>query len=160
MAIIVEDGSGVAGANSYVSVAEFEAFALARGITIVGNPEVLLIKAMDYIESLEYCGLKMDSAQALEWPRFNIFIDGYWIPGNEIPVALKTAQMQTALSIDAGVDPLETIPRLIKSATVGPISVTYEDGSSSEIIRRVNASLGKLLTCGDGSSFRVYRGTY
>lgn len=158
MAIIVEDGTGVANANSYVSVADFEAFALARGITILGDPETLLIRAMDYIESLDYCGKRLYSSQSLQWPRYNVWVDDYPIPINMIPTELKNALMQTALSIDAGVDPLSTIPRVIHSASVGPMSVTYADGSNTEIIRSINATISKLIACHTGTSFCVYRG--
>lgn len=158
MAIIVEDGTGVANANSYVSVADLEAFAAARGITIVGDPEVLLIKAMDYIESLDFCGHKVSSTQSLSWPRYGVKVDGFYYPAAYIPPELKNALMQTALSIDAGVDPLSTIPRVIKSASVGPMSVTYADDSETENIRRINASIAKLIACHTGTSFHVYRG--
>jgi hypothetical protein len=159
MAIIVEDGTGVVGANSYVSVAELEAFAAARGITIVGDPETLLIRAMDYIETLDYCGRKLNSVQSLQWPRYGVWVDGYPYAVNTIPTELKNALMQTALSIDAGVDPLSTIPRVIHSASVGPMSVTYQDGSNTETIRSINAYISKLIACHGGTSFHVYRGS-
>jgi len=158
VAIIVEDGTGVAGANSYVTVAEFQAYALARGITIIGNPETLLIRAMDYIESLDYCGHKLTYTQTLQWPRYGVWVDSIPYQVNVIPIELKNAQMQTAISIDSGVDPLSTIPRVIHSASVGPMSVTYEDGSHTETIRSINASISKLIACHTGTSFCVYRG--
>jgi hypothetical protein len=159
MAIIVEDGTEVAGANSYVSVADLEAYAAARGITLVADPEILLIRAMDYIESLSYCGSKLSLSQTLQWPRYGVWVDGYPYPVNTIPTELKNALMQTALSIDAGVDPLSTIPRVIHSASVGPMSVTYEDGSHTETIRSINAYISKLIACHAGTSFHVYRGS-
>ena len=55
MTITVETGSGDnASANSYVSVADFKAYADARGYSYPGTDpacEKLLIKAMDYIEA-------------------------------------------------------------------------------------------------------------
>lgn len=158
MAIIVEDGTGVAGANSYVTVIEFQTWAAARGYTIVGNPEQLLIRAMDYIESLDFIGqAALCQEQELSWPRGCVWIDGCYFPSNEIPEALKRAQMQTALSIDGGIDPLSTLPRLVSSVTVGPISVTYEKGSDAPTIRSVSAYLSKL-TVSSFQSFRVSRG--
>jgi len=160
MAIIVEDGTGVPGANSYVSVAELESYAADRGIEIIGNPEVLLIKAMDYIETISYCGHKASGIQPLQWPRYGVFVDGYYLGATVIPLNLKQAQMQTALSIDAGVDPSATLPREIKSATVGPVSVTYTDGSPTEIIRSVNSQLKKLICNYNAvTEFKVFRGS-
>lgn len=158
MAIIVEDGTIISGANSYVSVAEFQAYALARGITILGNPETLLIRAMDYIESLDYCGTRLTYTQTLQWPRYGVWVDCRPYSVNLIPIELKNAQMQTALSIDVGIDPLSTIPRVIHSASVGPMSVTYEEGSHTETIRSINASISKLIACHTGTSFCVSRG--
>lgn len=161
MAIIVEDGTGVAGANSYVTVAEFTAYLLERGIVLSGTltHEQLLIRGMDYIESLRFVGGRVDCAQPLSWPRYWVPIDEgcCYFQSNVIPNELKKAQMQTALSIDQGNDPLSTIPRLISSVTVGPISVTYEKGSNAPIIRSVAAYLNKLVV-NDFQSFRVSRG--
>lgn len=162
MALIIEDGTGVAGANSYVTVAEFEAYALERGVTLTGTPtsEQLLIRAMDYLESLSYIGEIASMGQALQWPRYGVYIDCYYFISNTtIPNLLKNAQMATAISIDQGDDPLASIPRLVSSETVGPISVTYEKGQSATIIRRVSALLRRLLVNGgSGASFAVWRG--
>lgn len=159
MAIIVEDGSIVANANSYVSEADLLAYAVARGITLQANTEILLIKSMDYIETLNFIGNKVSSTQPLQWPRADVYIDGYPFPMNEIPQLLKNGLMQTALSIDANVDPQSNIDRQIQSATVGPVSVTYEKGISATIIRKINAQLAKLLDGVAGYSFPVYRGS-
>lgn len=156
MAIIIEDGTGVENANSYVTVAEFQSWLVERGYTITGDPEQLLIRAMDYIESLSFIGESVHCGY-LQWPRYCVHIDGCYFPSNEIPKGLKLAQMQTALSIDAGVDPLSTLPRTISSVTVGPISVSYESGSNAPTIRSVAAYLSKL-TIPRLQSFRVYRG--
>ena len=158
MAIIVEDGTIVAGANSYVSEAELTAYASARGVTLTGNTEALLLNAMDYIESLSYIGTKVSSTQPLQWPRYNVVIDGYYFPNNEIPEILKSGLMQTAMAIDSGTDPLSPIERPLSSATVGPVSVSWEKGQTSTLLRKVISQLRKLLTGMPGSSFPVYRG--
>lgn len=164
MAIIVEDGTGVPGANSYVSVAEFEAYALARGVTLTGTPtsEQLLLRAMDYLESLQYIGEIALCGQSLMWPRYGVYIDGHcYINNLTIPQELKNAQMVTALSIDSGMDPLGQLPtpRLISETTVGPITVKYEPGQPyTTIIRRISAMLRRLIR-GTGMSFCVSRGS-
>lgn len=158
MTIVVEDGSIVTNANSYVSEAELSAYATARGVTLVGDTEVLLIKAMDYIESQAFKGAKWTRDQPLQWPRANVSVDGYWLDPNVIPQLLKNAQMQAAISIDSDVDPLADIPRLESSVTVGPISVSYEKGGNSTTIsQKISAQLKKLLV-GNAMSFEVMRG--
>lgn len=156
--IVVEDGTGVIGANSYVSVAEFQAWLADRGYVITGDPSELLIRAMDYIESLNYWGSPVICEQDLSWPRAWVPMEGCcYFNSNEIPQALKTAQMQVARSIDVGIDPLSTLPRLVSSVTVGPISVTYEKGSDAPIIRSSSAYLSKLVRS-SFQSFSVSRG--
>ena len=54
--IIIEDGTNVEGANSFVTVEECRAFAEARGLTLPvddSDVEILLIKAVDYLNSIE-----------------------------------------------------------------------------------------------------------
>ena len=69
MALTIEDGTGVAGANTYLSEDEFAAYASARGKIITGSLEQLIIQAMDYVETLRFRGQKNSSDQALQWPR-------------------------------------------------------------------------------------------
>ena len=59
MALTVENGTLVANANSYVSAANYTAWADARGFTYPGLPELeqKILRAMDYIESLQFVGL-------------------------------------------------------------------------------------------------------
>lgn len=155
MAIIVEDGSIVAGANSYVSEAELTAYAAERGITLSGTEEALLIKATDYLETLEYIGDKKTADQDLQWPRENVRIDGFQFPDDEIPKELKHAQMSLAASIDAGVDPMATIGRATKREKADVLEVEYMDNASSTaIITSVQRTLRKLLSgAGFGGGF-------
>ena len=157
MTIVVEDGSIVANANSYVSEAELVAYASARGITISGTNEQLLIRAMDYLESLDFIGLKYLSTQSLQWPRAYVEIDTYYVDIDEIPAELKKAQIEIALAIDAGNDPLSDIERQKSSVKVGELAVTYENNQSTTIVRKINNSLKKLIRS-TGMSFNVDRG--
>lgn len=158
MTIVVENGSQVPGANSYVSEAELTDYATSRGVTLTASAEVLLLNAMDYIESLNFIGVKASLDQPLQWPRFDVVIDGYLFPSDAIPDLLKNGLMQTAMSIDAGTDPLSPIDRPLASATVGPVAVTWEKGQTSTIVRKITAQLRKLIRGVAGASFGVYRG--
>lgn len=151
MAIIVEDGSIVTGANSYVSEAELTAFASARNITLSGDytTEQLLIIASDYIESLNYKGMKVRSDQPLQWPRVDVVIDSYYFDSDEIPSQLKNGQMQVALSIDAGNSPQQLSPRKTIREKVGDLEIEYAAGSSSVAIDpKITSFLYKLLQGG------------
>ena len=160
MAIIVEDGTVVPNANSYVTEAELTTYAADRGVTLTGTPAVLLINAMDYLESLHYIGYKFIEEQPLQWPRDEVYIDTYYIERTTIPKELKNGQMAVALSIDAGNGPLETLDRNVKREKADVVEIEYMDNAPPEaIVRTINAALRKLLAPGGfgGSSFRVVR---
>lgn len=151
--IIVEDGTIVAGANSYVSEADLTAFAAARGITLTSDEDDLLYQAMDYIEAKLYIGYKLTRDQALQWPRGDVKIDGYYIDSDTIPQELKNGLMQTAIAIDQSNDPLQDLPRSTKREKVGDIEVEYSDSATSVVInRKINAALWKLLASGSGTN--------
>jgi hypothetical protein len=155
MTIIVEDGTIVTGANSYVSEAELTAFASSRAITLSSNytTEQLLILAMDYIESLEYKGIKRLHTQPLQWPRVDVYIDGYYNNTENIPKELKNGLMQTAVAISNGYNPLaETIRKTVREK-VGDLEVEYASSSSSRTIdKKINAYLYKLISGGNGGN--------
>lgn len=99
MALIIETGEGLETANSYVSVAELQAYASDRlEVLPESDVESLLIRAMDYLESIKnYKGARKTSTQALAWPRTGVYIDGFPASSDRIPTLLKRAQMQLGI---------------------------------------------------------------
>lgn len=151
MALIVEDGTGMTNSNTYASEAELVAYAAARGVTIANTitDEQLLITAMDYIEQQPFKGTKNTKEQALQWPRFGVKIDGYYIDTDEIPLLLKEAQMENALGIDSGSNPLASEGRSTKREKVDVIEVEYMDGARNKTyLAAAEAKLTKLLKAG------------
>lgn len=161
--IIVEDGSVVPGANSYVSVAELVTYAEERGITLPENPESLLIKAMDYLETLDekYIGEPVDAFQTLSWPRqrHSIIMD--------IPSQLRKAQL--VLATTAITVPLTPVMKggqeFATRKTVGPITIEYKEattGLSGASVRpripQVDSLLKTLLASNAAGQLRVVRG--
>lgn len=159
--IVVEDGTGTnSAANSYVSESDLTTYATDRGITLTATAPVLLIKSMDYLESLQYNGVKLLEDQPLQWPRMGVYIGVNLLDKNTIPKNLKNAQLATAVAIDQGQDPLAPIARATKREKVDVIEVEYMDGSAPYVINRtIMASLSNLLAngAGGGSNFAVNR---
>lgn len=158
MTLIVEDGSIVANANSYVTTDELNTYATARGVTIAsGVREQWLVMAMDYLEQLSFKGIKYTQGQSLQWPRVNVTIDTYLVDSDEIPALLQNAQMQLAMSFYAGYSPINVHERAIKSADVGSLRVEYMDNASTNNIDpKVTFFLNKLLDGGvGGNTIRV-----
>lgn len=136
MSLVIEDGSIVAGANSYVTVAEIRDYATARGVTLPADNsdvEILAIKAMDYLESQRrYKGEKVDIDQTLQWPRAGAYVDGFRIPDDSIPRELRFAQMAAAIEAKgADLLPNKDGKGAVSSETVGPISVSYATSTGS-----------------------------
>jgi hypothetical protein len=147
MSIIVEDGSGVANSNSYLSEGGLVAYAAARGRLITDSTAHLLIQAMDYVESLSFKGQKNASDQSLQWPRVGATLDGYEVGSATIPNELKNGLAEVALSIQAGDNPLATLDRETIREKVGELEVEYAKTSSSQaILQSANVKLNKLTT--------------
>lgn len=166
MAVIVEDGSIVVNATSYVSESELTAYCAARGYTLLGNSSQLLILAADYLESLEYVGTRTSKSQTMLWPRtayiinvgygnftsyplYPIIVDGYYVDIHEIPIRLKKAQLEAAMQLDKGNDLLAPQGQAVISEKVGPLEVQYKKESSSGVfIPKVNSLIAPLLRSG------------
>lgn len=151
MAIVVETGAIVSGANSYVTEAELTSYAADRGVTISSGQETLLLKAMDYIEQLDYVGIKYTRDQPLQWPRDGVWIDGFEYATSEIPDALKTAELSVALAINNGFDPLAVIERATSRERLGDLEVEYQENAAAiPVIRSINAAIRKIVKGGGG----------
>jgi hypothetical protein len=140
MTLIVEDGSQVSNANSYVSDSDYTTYAAARGRTIgtsAANREIELIKAMDYIESHRdrFKGDKKSQSQALQWPRYNVELDGYAVDSDSIPQELKNAQMEAAILLN-GSELLKTGSyQNVQREKLGELEVSYFSGGSYDLPR-------------------------
>jgi hypothetical protein len=166
MTLIIEDGTGVDNANSYVTDAEYVAFAAARGRTIgVDAParEKELILAMDFVEShrSQFQGIKILSTQSLQYPRTPVYIDSYLFPSNEIPVELKNSQMESAAIVNSESLLKTGSTKNVQSESVaGAVSRSYFNGGKWETVRMdtVNIFLRPLLNFGSfGVNARVIR---
>lgn len=161
--IIVENGSIVANANSYVTVAEFQAYCADRNITIsgtYGDESQLLILAMDYFEQQPFRGIKYIETQPLQFPRSDLYIDGYLTDSDAIPKLVKEAQMVIAIAIMVGNDPISTVDRAVKREKVDVLEVEYMDNASfSVVIRSIGNAMRKLVTSSSmGNNVRTIRG--
>jgi len=153
--LIVESGLIVSGANSYVSDAEYVAYASQRGLTIGADDatrEQQLIKAMDLLESYrdKFKGSKVQRDQPLQWPRVSVFIDGYQTDSNTLPKELKRAQMElAALSVSVDLAPSGSIEN-VQSQSLGELSISYFSGGSYRSVQMDNVMqhLSELMVNG------------
>jgi hypothetical protein len=108
IAIIVEDGTNVIGANSWVSVDDYISYAASRGVTVTGDADVLasqLLQAVDYINTYRdrFKGAKTYITQTMQWPRQYVTIDNADWPKDVIPPELIAAQCQLGMALFAGI---------------------------------------------------------
>ena len=134
MALVIEDGTGVSGANSYVAWTDFTSWADARDISITNHNqqdhiEAHILRAMDYFENLNFIGRKATQEQTLQWPRAQVVIDTYAIDANTIPDQVKTAIYELVVSFDAGDFPLTARERQTVREKIGDIDVTYKSSA-------------------------------
>ncbi len=166
MALIIEDGSIVAGANSYVTLDEVKAFATARGVTLPtvdAEIEPFAVLAFDYIESfrVKYQGQKTEPSQRTEFPRSGVVVDGYYAPSTEIPWQLKSAQCQAVIEAHE-TDLMPNSSPGVKREKVSVLEVEYQLSSNSltepPSFPKVDAFLAPPFRAGVGWRPKVVRG--
>ena len=144
--IVVETGSGLTNSNSYVSGADLATYAGDRGVTLTGTAAVLLIQAMDYLESKNFNGTKSNIDQALQWPRYGVELDAYLVLSDAIPQLLKESEMEIAIAIDGGVNPLANQGRETTKEKVGDLEVEYSTSSRpSTYLTAAETKVAKLV---------------
>ena len=107
MAFLVEDGTGVAGANSFTTIQFFRDYFLDRGIagTDIGtipdaSVQEILIRATDYIVKrfgTRFKGSRATSTQTLPFPRDGVLIDGDEEAEDAVPDKIQQATVEYAL---------------------------------------------------------------
>lgn len=139
--IIVEDGTIVTGANSFVTTAELVTYAESLGITLVGDAATVLIKAGHYINSKEgqLKGYLVERDQPMAYPRTNLNIEGFDWSDVEIPRQVILCQLNLALDIAEGTDPFNppvNPSRAVKREKVDVIEVEYIGGDKQASLSR------------------------
>jgi hypothetical protein len=178
--IIVEDGTCVAGANSYATIAQTRSYAESRGKafppdTDEGNAAaaVLLLTAMDAIEinEADFQGCKTLRDQSTAFPRAGsrvidsltgIEVGGFIYGPNEIPPQVPKAQM--ILAIEAQTTSLIVTTaggqKLKKMKVEGAVEMEYADdggGDDQPTIPLAAALLAPLMGDGDEPTFGGFR---
>lgn len=165
--IIVEDGTGVAGANAYANVADVRAYALNRGVTLSADDDVVsaqLIKAFDYVETkeCEFQGVRVFAESA--FPRIGVIINGVEIAETAIPNLLLAANGQLVIAQSNGIDitPNFIAADYVTEEKVGPLTTKFADPLKVGIspkLGAVDAALAPLFgACAStGFGFKTMR---
>tara|TARA_R110000803_G_scaffold77579_1_gene142448 strand:- start:291 stop:788 length:498 start_codon:yes stop_codon:yes gene_type:complete len=161
MALIIENGTGVDNANSYISVAEARSFASLRSLILPSSDsavEVLIVKAFDYLESLDYKGNHANPPQSAEFPRRDLYLQGVLFAQNEIPNKLKQAQSQlTYEAVNTDLQPTGNGKEVIKEK-VDVVEVQYSEKGinvARPTFTTVNSLLKDLVKSGLSSGHLI-----
>jgi hypothetical protein len=166
MALVVEDGTGVDDANSYVTVEDANAYLLDRNnaawFAATDDQKVAaLIEATDYVDAHDWVGYVEFAAQALGWPRLEAYDrEGRLLVG--VPAQVKRAVILLAPEALSGrLRPTTAATAgALKRKKVGPLELEYfEGGSASARSFPEVAALLRGLTVGGigGISGKVVR---
>lgn len=138
MALIVETGAGLPDAESYISVADATAYHAARGNAAWAALASDTVREQSLRKGTEYMlqayrarwqGVRINSTQALDWPRFDVVVDSFDIDADLVPLEVARACAELALKVSAG-ELLADEERAVLSEKVGPLEVTYDPYSA------------------------------
>lgn len=163
MALIIEDDTGLATAEAYISVTDADTYI----VNVYGTAETLwdaatdavkeqaLRRATNYLnQHYEFVGWRLTITQALEWPRSNAVeqtssfetIDG-------VHIRIKDASVELALLVINGTTlfPITTEGGNAKSIQVGPIKKEFSEKlvNREPIFHLIDNMLRYLVVSGD-----------
>ena len=168
MVLIVEDGTIVAGANSYVSLATVKAYCAARGIIFPADNilEQKVLMAMDWFEHYTFKSDRVDvtTPQDLSYPRVAVTIDGVVTPDTEIPpLVIAIINQATADAITVELEPTiaGSATGSLKKKKLDVIEKEFYEGSWSDNmpnLTKLSRMLEPLIGAGLGvGRLQVYR---
>lgn len=167
MTITVEDGTGLTTADSFISVADADAYHTARGNTAWTGTDTVkgqaLVRATSYLEikyGLRWAGYRKTSTQALSWPRQFVPIPNLLIPeyltDTTIPVEVKNACAILALKGLSEELITDEERAVISEAVSGATSTTYSEfASQQKVYPEITLLLNRFL--GASSGLQVIR---
>lgn len=169
MALVVETGAVVPGADSYVSLADARALAAGYGLALPADntaAEAALRNGAVYVGLQEpsMCGRRVSASQSLAYPRQGVSLYGFALASDVIPPQVIHAQVAAAVEYGAGTDVRASSDgRVTESERVdGAVTVAYFNNGATGATTTITAALDALrpLLCGsvNGASFNVYRG--
>jgi len=176
VALIVEDGTRVPGAEAFSSVATFKMqsdnFGYDYSAFTDTQIEVALRKGCLYLKQdyrMRWKGVRYSATQPQDWPRSavstetgyygNSYSYRYLVPPNVVPVEVVSANIILAQKVLSGTELFPDGTQKTAQETIGPITVKYEQGSSQRIqFDAVEALLAPFLSSLGGVNVQLVRG--
>lgn len=146
LVLTVEDGSGVAGANTYISLADAELYFEANAHATVWDAatdaakNAALVHATRILDNqVQWNGYKTDSGQPLQWPRQQVpdpdDAEGYSLDDATVPQWLKDAVCEEAQLLLAGARETDAQGAGVSEFSLdGVLSVKFSSSTATEPI--------------------------
>lgn len=159
MALVVEDGSGKANAESYITVADADARHTSLGNTswtgATTAKEAALRKATNYMVQAyrqRWTGFRVKAipAQALDWPRYGVEVDNLPVHFDIVPTDIANACADLALKALTS-DLAPDLTRGVVRKKIGPMETEYDPYSPEATrFRAIDMMLAPYLRGGSG----------
>lgn len=160
MALVVEDGTGMANADSYVSLADAESYfaAMPPSVTTAwtslatdAEKENLLRYATRVLDQkARFKGARTVKTSSLRWPRTGaIDCDGVLVGSNVLPRPIVSAVCEIALWCAAPGQGPNTVSSKqgIESITADVVSVTFRADYDATSVQALPRGLNQILLC-------------
>jgi len=166
LSLIVEDGTGLANAESYISVADADTRHANLGNTAwslltTQAKEAALRNATIYMVRVyrqRWTGYRVKIApvmQALDWPRYGVEVDHFPVHYDIVPADIANACADLALKAASG-DLAPDLSQGVIREKVGPIETEYNRGSPQYTrYRAIDMMLAPYLTGGSSRAVLV-----
>mgnify|MGYP001085863004 CR=1 FL=1 len=144
--LVVEDGTGLTGANSYITAAEALAILDVKPTQLAAFSALSVQEQDDYLiwasswldDYMDWKGYKTVATSGLRWPRCGVYDrDSILIDENTIPEQLKQAVAETATwlinssAANSGGE-ASNLPEGIKRVKADVVEVEFFDGGSAD----------------------------
>jgi hypothetical protein len=162
MALTTEDGTGLAGAESYLSVADADTYWSNRGdatwaaATTAGKEESLR-RATQYLDAtFNWMGSILQTTQALGWPRAGAWDREERDLSDQVPTLVEQATAELAKEALSGAL-VSTIARTDQAIKVkaGSVEVEFDPDTEPQKVYALAARLVAQLTVGRYDSHAV-----
>ena len=161
MALIIEDGTGVANADSFLTLADARTLALNYGLTLATDDteaEVQLRQGYNglLVSEPSLQGVRTHDVQTGIYPRTGVYSNCVAVDGETIPQSVKLAQLNYSSAINSGygTNTVDNGLDLSGFNVDGVYSETYQDGNTktNSTIQGVDNALYPLTLQGYANS--------
>lgn len=153
MSLIVETGTASSTSEAYASVSYADAYHASMGNTLwstlqTQEKEQALRRAATFmcqIYRMQWKGVRVNSTQALDWPRYNVRRPDLAVYNVVDPatVPIEVQQANAELALNAASEDLNpTVTQGVLSKEVGPIKVVYDPNTP---LGKQYSKIGQIL---------------